>query len=545
MTTTVGRRPVVKGLLGLLCMAVALVAWAFASPVGASPDEDYHLTSIWCGQGAREGLCEPAREADQRMALESLLTSPCYAFRSDASAACQGTTLQDNDNLVLTDRGNFVGSYPPLFYFFMSFFVGDGIVPSVIAMRLVNVLVALGLTTAVWLASPPGLRRGLVGGTVVTLVPLSIFLLSSINPSSWAVLSAMTFTVSLLGYITTEDRRRRITLGTLAVVSLAIGSGARADASVYTALAVGLAVVMTWRSSVAHLRRLVYPAMLGVVALALFLSAGQSEAVSNPAAPEPSFGSIARLFVDIPSLWTGALGGWGLGWLDTSMPAVVWVSAWSVLAGVTFAALGGIDRRQLLALVGIGGAVWVVPGYMQYISGYPVGAAIQARYILPLIVMLAVIAIARLPGCRPVRWSGGQWVLIVAALSLANAAALYFNIRRYVTGIDVQQASLDGDREWWWEIPVGPMATWIIGSVAFGVAVVILTSEMRELPVEGRAGPTGAERTDGVVDVAGPPVVDADTGGRPAGDAAETGSRPVEGDNDVARHSSQVPSDPT
>ena len=322
-----------------------------------------------------------------------------------------------------------------------------------------NVLVALGLTTAVWLASPPGLRRGLVGGTVVTLVPLSIFLLSSINPSSWAVLSAMTFTVSLLGYITTEDRRRRITLGTLAVVSLAIGSGARADASVYTALAVGLAVVMTWRSSVAHLRRLVYPAMLGVVALALFLSAGQSEAVSNPAAPEPSFGSIARLFVDIPSLWTGALGGWGLGWLDTSMPAVVWVSAWSVLAGVTFAALGGIDRRQLLALVGIGGAVWVVPGYMQYISGYPVGAAIQARYILPLIVMLAVIAIARLPGCRPVRWSGGQWVLIVAALSLANAAALYFNIRRYVTGIDVQQASLDGDREWWWEIPVGPMAT--------------------------------------------------------------------------------------
>ena len=281
------------------------------------------------------------------------------------------------------------------------------------------------------------------------------------------------------------------------------------------------------------------------VALALFLSAGQSEAVSNPAAPEPSFGSIARLFVDIPSLWTGALGGWGLGWLDTSMPAVVWVSAWSVLAGVTFAALGGIDRRQLLALVGIGGAVWVVPGYMQYISGYPVGAAIQARYILPLIVMLAVIAMARVPGRRPVRWSGGQWVLIVVALSIANAAALYFNIRRYVTGIDVQQASLDGGREWWWEIPVGPMATWIIGSVAFGVAVVILTSEMRELPVEGRAGPTGAERTDGVVDVAGPPVVDADTGGRPAGDAAETGSRPVEGDNDVARHSSQVPSDPT
>lgn len=550
MTTTARRRRLAKGILGLSSMAIALVAWAFASPVGASPDEDYHLTSIWCGHGARDGLCEPAVQADERQALESLLTSPCYVFRSDASAACQVATLEDNDNLVVTDRGNFDGTYPPLFYFFMSFFVGEGVVPSVIAMRLVNILVALTLTTAVWLASPPGLRRALVGGTVVTLVPLGMFLLPSINPSSWAVLSAMTFTVALLGYITTEDRRRRILLGALSAVSLAIGCGARADVSIYTVLAVGLAVIMTWRSGAAHLRRLVYPVLLAVVAFVLFLSVGQSEAVSSATAPDPSFGSIARLFADIPSLWTGALGGWGLGWLDTSMPAIVWVSAWSVLVGVVFAALGGADRRQVLALVCIGGAVWVVPGYMQYISGHPVGAAIQPRYILPLIVMLAVIAIARVPGRRPVRWSGGQWVLVVVALSVANGAALYVNIRRYVTGIDVQQASLDRGREWWWDVPIGPNATWIIGSVAFGVALALLTSEMlRELPAEGSGPSTGADGADKVADVDGDvasrPMVDAGTGSRPLGDDTDAGSRPAEGASDDARPSDQVLSDPT
>jgi len=42
---------------GLVCVLVALGAWSVASPVGASPDEDYHLVSIWCSHGERPGLC--------------------------------------------------------------------------------------------------------------------------------------------------------------------------------------------------------------------------------------------------------------------------------------------------------------------------------------------------------------------------------------------------------------------------------------------------------------------------------------------------------
>ena len=292
-------------------------------------------------------------------------------------------------------------------------------------------------------------------------------------------------------------------------------------------LAVVLAAIVTWRSGAAHLRRLVYPALLAVVAFVLFLSVGQSEALSNAAAPDPSLGAIARVFADIPSLWTGALGGWGLGWLDTSLPAVVWISSWSVLVGAVFSALDGMGRRQLLALAGAGGAVWVVPGYMQYISGHPVGAAIQPRYILPLIVMLAIIAIARVPGRVPVRWSRSQWVLIVMALSLANAVALYFNIRRYVTGTDVMEANLDAGREWWWEMPIGPMATWIVGAVAFAAGLLVLTTEMLgELAAEGRDPAPGGEGADEL------PEADGDPDGRPMAHAGP-GSRPLAKDADA------------
>ena len=39
----------ILGVIALLASVFALgVAWAVSSPVGASPDDDYHLGSIWC-----------------------------------------------------------------------------------------------------------------------------------------------------------------------------------------------------------------------------------------------------------------------------------------------------------------------------------------------------------------------------------------------------------------------------------------------------------------------------------------------------------------
>ncbi len=464
-----------SGIIGLAALLVAMVTWALASPVGASPDEDYHLASIWCGQGARDGLCEPGEQADTRHVQQRLISSPCYAFKPAESAACQWPIMTQDTDLVDTDRGNFDGSYPPVFYFVMSFLVGGQVADSVILMRVANAVISLSLLAAVWLVSPTGLRRALVGATAVTIVPLGMFLLPSINPSSWALLSALALPVAVLGYITTEDRRRRLLLGALAAVALLMGAGARADSAIYGVLAIGLAGVVTVRLSWAYVRRMVYPAILAVVALGLFLTTGQSESVSGTGATELTFGAFVRLMGDVPSLWTGALGGWGLGWLDTYLPAVVPVAAWAVLVGVVFAALAGAGPRRLVAFVLAGIAVWVVPTYMQYLSGYPVGAAIQPRYILPMIIVLVVVALTRTHE-PPIRWAGGQWALVVVALSLANAVSLHTNLRRYVTGSDVVDPSLDAGSEWWWPtLPVGPTLTWAVGSVAFAVALVLLT----------------------------------------------------------------------
>ncbi|MBU4214657.1 MAG: DUF2142 domain-containing protein [Actinobacteria bacterium] len=465
--------------MGLIAAVIALSAWAVSSPVGASPDEDYHLASIWCGHGERDGLCEPGGSPTERMVPARLLAAPCYAFHPDVSAECQEQTPADN-RLVATSRGNFNGSYPPLFYFVMSFLAGADVSRSVLLMRVANAVLVVGVMAIVGWAASGGLRRAVVVGAVVTAVPLGMFLLPSINPSSWTLLSAVTLPVALLGYISATDRRRRWLLGALAALALGLGAGSRADASMYGALAVGVCMITTFRPTAAWLRRQIYPAVLGVVAVALFFTTGQSESVSGSVTPPAaSIGGILRLLADIPSLWTGALGGWGLGWLDTSMPPLVWVSAWSVLVGVVFAGMQGAGWRRLVALVLVGAAVWIIPGYMQYLSGYPVGQSIQPRYILPLVAILVVTAVGRVRGEIAVRWSRGQWALVLVALTVANAAALHENLRRYLTGTDIPTSDLDVAREWWWGgLPVGPMAVWGVGALAFGIAVGLLTLEL-------------------------------------------------------------------
>src|SRR5690606_8025778 len=115
----------------------------------------------------------------------------CFAFHSQVSASCQAS-IEDPAKLRETKRGNFDGLYPPVFFAVTSVFVGPDAERSVLLMRLFNTLLYVGLVGAVALLSAPRMRRSVLVGAVVTSVPFGVFLIPSINPSSWALLSATT-----------------------------------------------------------------------------------------------------------------------------------------------------------------------------------------------------------------------------------------------------------------------------------------------------------------------------------------------------------------
>lgn len=450
-------------------LLLALVSWAFASPIGASPDDDYHMASIWCGGGVDE-LCEDGL-AEGQMRVPEILITNCFAFQPENSGACRETPSSE---LVNTARGNFSGGYPPLFYATMSLFSGSSIDGSVLMMRAFNAALFVAVGTALFFLLPRSLRRPLAWGTAITLVPLGMFIIPSVNPSSWAVLSAVTLWISLVAYFQAASTKKRIVFGVIATIATFVGAGARGDAAVYAGLAMVVAVVLTAEATRRYAVKAILPALLALVAMGFFFSAGQAAVVSPDTGPgDASVDTLSLALANLvllPQLWTGALGTTGLGWLDTAMPGIVWVSTLAVFFALVFWGLQSMGRRKAIAIGLVFVSLVVVPLYVLVKDQVMVGAGVQPRYIYPLLIMLAAIALWRLSR-DDLHLTRFQWFSVSTLLAVANSVALHTNIRRYVTGIDATGANLNANVEWWWHVPFSPMTVWVVGSLAFGAAV--------------------------------------------------------------------------
>ncbi len=457
-----------------LAMLGALLAWAVSSPPGSSPDDDYHMASIWCAGGNVDGRCE-ATDSDEynRLPGDLVKAAKCFSFYPDQSATCPLP-----DRMLVTNRGNWVDhSYPPYFYAVMSIFVTDDLSTSIVLMRSFNAVLYVGVLTALFFLLPRQRRPLLVWGALISIVPLGMFLIASVNPSSWAVLSATGLWLAAWGYFSQTGLRKWL-LGGLAALLLLLGAGARADAAVYGVLALIVASVLGFRRDRRFAIDLLLPIGLAVVAVLLFFSGGQSAIVSGDTAVADRPLSLASLaFVNaklLPQLWAGVFGLWGLGWLDTTMPGVVWVTTLTLFGALSFWGLKTGGMRKWIALAGMAASLVAVPMYILIHDAVIVGSYVQPRYIYPLIIIFGGVALVGLTRGN-LGLSGVQSVVVAAGLATANSIALHVNMRRYTTGLDIQNFNLNSPIEWWWNVPVTPMVVWAAGSAAFALVLGVLT----------------------------------------------------------------------
>lgn len=478
-----------------LLALLTLTAWAFASPVGASPDDDYHLTSVWCALGGSDA-CESVEDPNLRRVSEAFHDSRCYALVANRSAACQDREgLALDGSMIETNRGNFQNKYPDVFYGTMRVFAGDDLERSALVMRLVNLTLFVGLTTALAALVTASRRQTLLWGWLVTMVPLGVFLVPSNNPSSWAIMGVGTAFVAVLGWYESEGKRRWA-LGAIYLVSIVMAAGARSDAAIYAAGATLTASLLTSSRHREWLLRSGLPFAGLVVVLSLFLTthdadvgvggisgggSGSGGGTGGGAdAPTGWLALAAYNTLMLPHLWTGVWGTWALGWFDTGLPAIVPWAASAAFIVVAFAGLGLINKRKVIATLGVLAVLIGLPVYLLTAGGDAVGSQFQPRYLLPLIVLLALVLVTAAPGKRTIRFTRVQTTAILAALALANMVALQVNIRRYVTGADQQGFDLGSGAEWWWDgALVGPTGVWLLGSLSFAGLMAVLWSELR------------------------------------------------------------------
>lgn len=461
---------------------IAMLAWMLSSPVGSAWDDQYHLASSWCG-GAANGVCEPGQTDDGRTIPAPLLHVDCHLEQPAESAACLENAWALDGQWAEYRGGNFAsGAYPPVFYAVMSVFASQDVQASVLVQRTVTIVLFLGLTIAIAALSAPGARRSLLWTWLLTAVPFGLFLLTTNNPSAWGTIGVVSAPFALLGWYQSERRGPRLALGALYVYSVVIAAGARADTAIFAGFATVIVMFLTVDWSRAWWLRSILPAVMGLVALAFFLASRQSDHAvlgfsggGNYAAadeyPLSGFALLAYNLLNVPILWGGAF---GMAGFDNKLPWLVPLGAVAIAVFVGVIGLGRKSWRQLIAIGIVGLVMWILPVWILQAGGDQVGSQVQPRYIVPLVVLLIGLVMLA-PVGRTIALTRFQSWIVVVALVVIHAVALHWQLRRYVTGVDVLGFNLDAGAEWWWPgMPVGPMAVWIIGTIAFAAFVVLL-----------------------------------------------------------------------
>ena len=491
---------------------------------GIEPDEDYHLASIWCPPPVESSGCKVQTAPDGKTAIvvnARVFSAPvCYAFHPEISGACVFGVPTTPGLDERFDRGEYPGGY----YRVMHLFVVSDPYTTTYLIREVNVVLTALLGLLLVLAAAPPTRRLLAYAIASTYVPMGIFLVASINPSSWAVVGVTTTAFAFHSYWMAETRPRVLANAGLAAVGVAMSASARADAALFAALTALALLVLHLGAVRRHLVRLVLPAVAIVVAAVVYATSGQASTTLTGSGGQGETGSgwSAALFnaVNLPNLLLGNQGLWNLGWLDTTMPSIVYIPMIVVCAFMLMAGLSQLPLSK--TVVAVGGILVLVglPLYILYTSHLLVGQGLQSRYLLPLLPVLSLVILTgtrpdqtvRLP--EPVAWL--TWIMV----STANAFALMVNIQRYTTGLDGPMVP-GRAIEWWSTGVVGPLATWILGTLGFAVAawMVVRLSTGRDVPVAA----TGEQKA------IGPAVVAADEPSlTPAGPVVDAEPTPVE-----------------
>lgn len=485
---------VVVTMAAIVCGAM----WALSSPPGSSPDDNYHQASIWCvgaTSSTSTDTCRVVGESETTggrvVEVPALVANPnCFAFVPTESGACQRPLAGKTASTEAIDNG----TYPGGFYRVMHLLVRDSIPESILAMRIANVTLAALLLGAIALVTTAAVRRLMVLTLVPVLIPLGWFILASVNPSSWSLSGLTAYGFALHTLFLADGRRRRVAAGVLGALGLFMALSARGDAPVYAGVVTVAICALHWRVLWADKRLVAIPAVVAVVCLWRVLAAAQVASIAGASAETDRTLSdvVPNLILEWPALFSGMFGyAFGLGWLDTAVNSI---TAYPVALIVGFLGLTGLGRMtapKAIAATVVFLPMLVLPLMTLYRTRLIVGESVQPRYILPLMPMLLAVLLVDRAADRALRLSRVQAVLIWLALTVATAAAIYANARRYVTGID--GPTMIDKLEWWWQSAPSPASVTLIGGFAFAIfaaPLVVMNWRASTVPPEVDPEPT-------------------------------------------------------
>jgi hypothetical protein len=230
-----------------LLLFMTLAAWSMGSAVGSSPDEDYVLTSIWCGTEGNPPYCRKDPDRANHMIVPALVGEPskCYISQGQAtSAGCQVSLLE-----LQTSTANYNSiNYPKNYFNVARNLVSPFVEPSVVKIRLLNSLFAAILIVA----STSMLQRfkpDLFLAWLAVATPTTFYFIASVNTSSWTLFGATSFVIGLIAlFQARKDKRAFLTSFVLIVLTVIFSISSRYEGR-YILLLLALAITVSETAS--------------------------------------------------------------------------------------------------------------------------------------------------------------------------------------------------------------------------------------------------------------------------------------------------------
>lgn len=221
-------RPMLRTFVWLFA---ALAMMALLSPPGATHDESYHASNIWCARGERAPYC--VEESGERSSTPTIRTN--ITFEN-----CQ----QDPDRLLWcpqfasTTLPADTKAHSSLFYFALSWLVVPSVEASVLGARVVNALVIVAMLAVMAGLLPNRHRMVLFLLVLGAFSPSGYFLFASINPSSWTALGIGVGWLAWYsaGIPNTDPINRKVRLVAVGSLAGVMAVGSRWDSAPFLAL---------------------------------------------------------------------------------------------------------------------------------------------------------------------------------------------------------------------------------------------------------------------------------------------------------------------
>lgn len=468
---------------------LTLVIWGFASPPGSGPDDNDHLPSIWCARGFVEGYCDPGKEGDGfgKAPVPLVLASDCFAYKSEISAACQTELFNWNDSKLVDSVTNENGRFPNGFYWLLHLFISEEILFSAMLMRVFNSALAVAVFFLAFFAIRDDLKIPLIMSWIGSTLPLAMFTIPSTNPSSWTLVGLGTYWATLISFLLEKNPRKKLFVGMITLGTALIALMSRSESGPYLIVITATIIILlqSWKIlATREWKSLILPILVVLVSAYEFVTTPSTLGISSGLPGGDQFRSLREVWtvniMRFPVLYSGALGQWNMGWLDTPTPSITFVFSIFVYSGLLFVGITSMNKYKLLALLFLLFMMAYIPLRILALGKNFVGENVQPRYLLPFLFVLLGISLFMNRREKQIFINTGQLSVIVILLSIAHSFGLHSVMRRYVTGTDVISLNLN-NAEWWWNSDPNPMATWILGSFSYTFLLIVAVVYVNKL----------------------------------------------------------------